>query len=177
MSQETLNTILAGIAAASGLVTIYLSVKHHLQRTREREEDRRLAEQQLALAEEQAKLHPSLEVTLPDGQVRYQRPIPIPEGYVRDGYLLFEVKNAGVAAAHNVECKFEFDSGHLDLLGSASFTFGRLPSLSPQLMQVNVRPQTHGPSKASYTCTYDEGMPVTSTIAFENPNPEGSDLA
>lgn len=54
MSQETLNIILAGIAALTGLVGIWLTVRYNRQQTRERKEDRQLAEHQLELAREQA---------------------------------------------------------------------------------------------------------------------------
>jgi hypothetical protein len=149
-----------------------LSIKHHRQRTKEREEDHQLAEEQLKLAREQAKQRPSLEVTLPSGQMHYQLPVPIPEGYVHDGHLLFEIKNVGWTAAHNLECRLELDREKLDVLGTPSFGFSRLPPFSPHIMQVNVRPHTHGPSRASYRCTYDEGEPVTGTIEFEIPNPQ-----
>lgn len=63
MSQQTLNTLLSGIAAFGAIaavvvggVTIWLAIRHNRQRRREREEDRRLAEEQKALAEEQLKL-------------------------------------------------------------------------------------------------------------------------
>ena len=54
MSQETLSIVLSGVAAATGVVAIYLSVRHNRQRSREREEDRRLLEEQLALERDQA---------------------------------------------------------------------------------------------------------------------------
>jgi hypothetical protein len=156
------------IAAVVGVIAVVVTIYYG-------EVERRLARRQLVLAEEQAKQRPSLEVTLPAGQLHYQQPIPIPHGHVRDAHLLFELKNVGQAAAHHVECRFEFDSEHLDLMSIASFGFTRVPSLLPHTMQVNVRPRTHGLSRASYSCTYDEGEPVTGTIEFEIPNPQGEE--
>jgi hypothetical protein len=63
VSQATLNTILAGIAAFTGVVGIWLSIRHNRERAREREEDRQLSEEQLRLAQEQAARLPSLEVS------------------------------------------------------------------------------------------------------------------
>lgn len=62
MRQETLSIVLSGVAAATGVVAIYLSVRHNRQRSREREEDRRLLEEQLALARDQAEMRPNLRV-------------------------------------------------------------------------------------------------------------------
>lgn len=62
MSQETLNTLLAGAAALASLVSVCLAVAHNRQRAREREEDRRLVEEQLALAREQHEMRPRLRV-------------------------------------------------------------------------------------------------------------------
>lgn len=69
MSQEILNTILSGLAAFGGIaatlvggVTIWLAIRHNRQRRRERQEDRRLAEEQLALARQEALRHPDLKV-------------------------------------------------------------------------------------------------------------------
>jgi hypothetical protein len=158
------------VAAVAGIIAVIVTIIYG-------EIERRLARRQLALAQEQAELRPRLEVTLPERQLRYLWPIPIPKGYARDGHLLFEIKNVGETVAHNVECTFEFERERLDLLGTANFVYSRVPSLSPQIMQVNVRPHTHGLSRASYRCTYDEGEPVTGTIEFEIPNPEGEDRA
>jgi hypothetical protein len=121
---------------------------------------------------------PRLEVSLPERRFHYHQPIPVPEGYALDGYLLFELKNAGGTVAHNVECTIEFETDYLELLGSndvAKFGYDRLPSAPPQIMQVNLRPHGHGRSKASFHCTYDEGKPVSGTIEFEIPNPKGVD--
>jgi hypothetical protein len=156
------------IAAIVGIIAVVVTIYYG-------EVERRLARRQLALAEEQAKQRPSLDVTLPEGQLHYGWPIPIPEGYSREGHLLFQINNVGGTVAHNVECTFEFDSEHLDPLGTTSFVMSRVPPFSPNTMQVNVRPHTHGPSRTSYRCTYDEGEPVTGTIEFEIPNPQGED--
>jgi hypothetical protein len=123
---------------------------------------------------------PRLEVSLPERRFHYDRSIPVPEGYALDGYLLFELKNAGGTVAHNVESTIEFDTNHLELLGFsdvAKFGYDRLPSGPPKIMQVNLRPHDHGRSKASFHCTYDEGKPVSGTIEFEIPNPKGVDSA
>ncbi len=63
VSQETLNTVLAGVAALTGVVGILLTVRFNRQRTREREEDRLLAQEQLELAREQSARLPELVVT------------------------------------------------------------------------------------------------------------------
>ena len=60
MSQETLNTVLSGVAALAGVVGVFLTVWYERKRHGEREEDRRLAEEQLRLAREQS--GPRLEV-------------------------------------------------------------------------------------------------------------------
>lgn len=62
MSQETLNTILAGVAALTGVAGILLSARYNRKQTREREEDRQLAEEQLELARGQAEMRPNLRV-------------------------------------------------------------------------------------------------------------------
>jgi hypothetical protein len=119
---------------------------------------------------------PRLEVSLPERRFNYDRPILVPEGYVLDGPLLFELKNADGTVAHNVECTIEFDTDHLELLGFtdvAKYEHDRLPSGPPKIMQVNLWPHDHGRSKASFHCTYDEGKLVSGTIEFEIPNPKG----
>ena len=63
MDQETLNTILAGIAALTGVIGIWLTIRYNRQRTREMAEDRLLAEEQLELARDQAARLPDLLVT------------------------------------------------------------------------------------------------------------------
>lgn len=69
MNQDTLNIILSAIAAfggiaaaTAGVATIWLAIRHNRQRRAEREEDRRLAQEQLGLAREEALRHPRLEV-------------------------------------------------------------------------------------------------------------------
>lgn len=69
MDQQTLNTVLSSIAAFTGAVAaiaaaigVWLSMRHNRQRGREREEDRRLVEEQLALARDQAEMRPHLRV-------------------------------------------------------------------------------------------------------------------
>ncbi len=158
------------VAAIASIVAVIVTIVYG-------EVERRLARRQLELAEEQATQRPSLEVSVLRRQFQYQWPIPIPNGYMRDGHLLFEIKNTGRTAAHNIECRFEFDTEHLEPLGSSSFGFARLAPFYPQIMQVNARPHTHGLSRVSYRCAYDEGEPVTDTIEFEIPEPEGEDLA
>jgi hypothetical protein len=66
MSQETLNTILSGIAALTGLVAVGIAIHQILQHRKEREEDhrtaeeqRRRAEEQLALARQQSEMRPT----------------------------------------------------------------------------------------------------------------------
>lgn len=62
MSQETLNILLSGVAALTGVAAVCLSIWHNRQRSREREEDRRLVEEQLTLAREQSEMRPLLRV-------------------------------------------------------------------------------------------------------------------
>ena len=76
------------VAAVAGILAVIVTIIYG-------EIERRLARRQLALAQEQAELQPRLKVTLPERQLSYQWPIPIPEGYARDGHLLFEIKNVG----------------------------------------------------------------------------------
>jgi flagellar biosynthesis/type III secretory pathway M-ring protein FliF/YscJ len=71
MSQETLNTILSGIAALTGLVAVGIAIHQILQHRKEREEDRRTAEEQRqraeeqrALARQQSEMRPDLEVSV-----------------------------------------------------------------------------------------------------------------
>jgi sensor domain CHASE-containing protein len=63
VSHETLNTILAGIAALTGVVVVWLTIRYNRQRRREREEDRQLVEEQLELARDQAEMRPNLRVS------------------------------------------------------------------------------------------------------------------
>ncbi len=60
MDQQTLNTVLAGVAALASAVTVYLTIAHNRQRGKEREEDRRLVEEQLTLARDQVEMRPDL---------------------------------------------------------------------------------------------------------------------
>ena len=53
---------MSGVAAVAAVVGVWLSVRHNRQRGREREEDRRLLEEQLALARDQAEMRPRLRV-------------------------------------------------------------------------------------------------------------------
>lgn len=62
VSQDTVNTILAGIAAFTGVAGILLSILYNRQQTRERVKDRLLAEDQLGLARDQAEMRPNLRV-------------------------------------------------------------------------------------------------------------------
>ncbi len=63
MSLEVLSILLSGVAAVTGVATVCLSVRHNRQRSMEREEDRRLVEEQLELAREQSEMRPHLRVT------------------------------------------------------------------------------------------------------------------
>jgi hypothetical protein len=67
VDQQDLNIVLSSIAVLTGAIAavasvagIWLSVRHNRQRGREREEDRRLVEEQLALAREQSGMRPHL---------------------------------------------------------------------------------------------------------------------
>ena len=62
MSLEILSIVLSGAAAVTGVAAVCLSVRHNRQRGREREEDRRLVEEQIALAREQSEMRPRLRV-------------------------------------------------------------------------------------------------------------------
>lgn len=58
-----MSILLSSVAAATGMAAVSLSVWHNRQRSKEREEDRRLVEEQLALAREQSEMRPRLRVT------------------------------------------------------------------------------------------------------------------
>lgn len=54
MDQGTLNTILASIAALTGVIGILLTILYNRQRRREAITDRQLSQEQLELARDQA---------------------------------------------------------------------------------------------------------------------------
>src|SRR5215210_6983811 len=151
------------VAAVAGVLAVIVTIIYGEITRRLAQRELVLTQRELSHALEQAELRPKLEVALPERHFHYQCPIPIPEGYARDGHLLFEIRNVGGTVAHHIDCTFEFDTEHLDTLSSVAFGVTRLPPFYPHTMQVNLRPRTHGLSKASYTCTYDEGLPVTGT--------------
>src|SRR5829696_1055233 len=65
MSQGTLNTVLAGIAAITGMISIVIAVRHNRQRTKEQEKDRRLVMEQKRLIEQQLELSRDQASSLP----------------------------------------------------------------------------------------------------------------
>jgi hypothetical protein len=156
------------VAAIAGIAAVVMTIWYG-------ERQLRLARRQLELAEEQVKQRPSLEVTLPVRQLRHLPPEATAKGYVHDAYLNFEITNVSGTAAHNVDCRFEFDTEHLEPLGTGNFGFPMLPPSSPHNMQVNVRIHTREPSWVRYCCTYDEGEPITGVIEFEIPKLERGD--
>ena len=158
------------VAAVAGVLAVIVTIVYG-------EIERRLARRQLALAQEQAELRPSLEVSL--GKLSF-----LPYASTAIANFGFELRNVGRAAAHNVECTFEFEREHFrveieGIFNGAAITF-RFPSVPPltrRVMAVPVQCETHGLSRTSYYCSYDEGNPVTGTIEFEIPNPEGEERA
>lgn len=62
MISEVLSILLSAVAAVAAVVGVWLSVRHNRQRGRERDEDRRLVEEQLALARQQSEMQPRLRV-------------------------------------------------------------------------------------------------------------------
>jgi hypothetical protein len=174
MSQEVLNIILAGIAAFTGVVGIWLSIQHHRQRTKEREEDHRLAEEQLKLAQEQAELRPNLAVSFREVIFHYRPPNPGSE-YVQAG-IVFDIANNGRSAAHNVRCEIRLDEQRLvldDTHGPNQIFFEpHIGPLSGRVYQRNVAIHAYGLTKAHYRCVCDEVGETEGQIEFEVPEKE-----
>ncbi len=171
VSQETLNTVLAGIAALTGVASIWLSIKHHRQRTAEREEDHLLAEEQLRLAQEQSELRPRLVVSLKE-VVFHFRPPDSASPY-EQAAVVFNIANTGRSAAHNVRCDFRLEGQHLvpdDMYGENRDFFA--PHMGPTSTlehAINVSVRVHGWTKAYYRCTCDEVGETTDIIEFQVP--------
>lgn len=66
MSQEAIGIFLSGVAALTGVAAVCLSIWHGHRRSKERQEDRCLVEEQLALAREQSEIRPLIRVRVRD---------------------------------------------------------------------------------------------------------------
>ena len=138
MSQETLNTVLSGIAAFTGLVAVGIAIHQILRHRSEREEDRRTAEEQrqraeeqLRLARQQAEMRPDLEVSIdlrPYGSHSVVRE-------TKFGMLAVEVHNSGKAAANSVHGWLYLEATNLSPYDrwAASVSTGR-PILRPDIL-------------------------------------------
>jgi hypothetical protein len=112
MSQETLNTILSGIAALTGLVAVGIALHQILQHRKDREEDRRTAEEQRRRAEEQLALARQHSEMRPDLEVSVALK-PYGRNHLELGVLEVEVYNSGKVAANDVHGRVHFEASKL----------------------------------------------------------------
>jgi hypothetical protein len=126
-----LGLVLSGVAAVASVVDIVISIRHNRQAAREREEDRQLAEEQLALARQQAQMRPDLVVAaehedatlvLTDEPPHHRRPSSAAMLYAQPpqyrgpgphGEIRLKLHNAGLTTANHVRGWFYFDAAHL----------------------------------------------------------------
>jgi hypothetical protein len=147
MSQETLNTILSGIAAFTGFLAVSIAIHQILQHRKEREEDRRTAEEQRQRAEEQLSLARQQAELRPDFQVSMHLK-PYGSGSPELGTLVVGVHNSGKVAANSVSGWIYFEAAKLSPYDpwAASLRSGR-PRLPPYV---------HNQGKWGSTCEEDQ---------------------
>lgn len=191
MSQETLNTILAGVAALTGVVGIFLSLRYERNRCREREEDRLLVEEQLGLARYQAEMRPGLVVRAYDSDdalllteeprewsaspsspgLSIERP-PRYTGPGPHGNVCLELSNEGRTAANNVRGWLRFNATFLRPVDPDD-----LRSFSPISYSQNAESGEdsgmsfdYSPDGGTYTVTLcEDGKPPGTYSSFDVP--------
>jgi hypothetical protein len=148
------------VAAVAGIVAVLVTVVNG-------EVQRRLAQRQLTLAEEQAELRPEL---------RLSAAYSITGKTMRhaDGVLEFTITNTGQTTANNVRCDVQLEEPHLILfldsrppLTSHLLRAARITPADPYRTSRNVRVQAQGRGRIHYRCYCDEAPPNEGDTEFE----------